>query len=122
MKDLRNVCLGPEPNQTSLLAAKWADVEICQVCGIPSSLITDSVDAGSRREGFRFFIDTQLRPLARRIEAKLSEGLATPVPIDLTDIRRGDIVGRSRSFASLVKGGMEMSEAAKISGVLSETD
>ena len=70
------------------------------------------------REEFRFFIDTQLRPLTRRIEAELSEGLATPVSIDLTDTQRGDIVGRSRSFASLVKGGMEVSEAAKISGSL----
>lgn len=122
MKDLRNVRFGPEPNQTSLLAAKWADVEICQVCGIPSSLITDSADAGSRREGFRFFIDTQLRPLTRRIEAELSEGLATPVSIDLTDIQRGDIVGRARAMQSMTKAGMSVEDAARISGILSEED
>ena len=111
--------LGAVLEQNSVIAAFKSQVEVCQLCGIPASLVTD---AGSPRDGFRFWISTQLEPLAKRISAELTRYLETEVTIDLSPISRQDIVGRSRAFGSLVKGGMDISEAAKISGVLSEED
>ena len=118
---LRQERFGPTvADQNNLLASKWAQIEICQICGIPSSLVTDAADAGSRREGLRAFVDLSLRPLSKRISAELERGLETSVEIDLSPIIAGDVVSRSRAFGSLVKGGMDIEKAARISGVLAE--
>ena len=120
---LKQTRFGPTiADRNNLLASKWAQIEICQICGIPSSLVTDAADAGSRREGLRAFVDISLRPLAKRISAELERGLETSVEIDLSPIIAGDTVGRARAFGSLVKGGIQVSEAARLSGVLAEDE
>lgn len=111
--------LGPILEQNSVLSAFKAQSEVLSLCGIPPGLLAPE---GQSRDAFRLWVSTALEPLAKRISSELTKGLETEVVIDVANVTKQDIVGRARAFGSLVKGGMEVTEAAKISGVLAEDD
>ena len=97
---------------------------ILSCCGIPVSL--GGVDQGTgteSRESFRRFTFTSLAGLARRIEGECRRKLDDPeLRVDLSPLNSADIIGRARSFQALASGGMEVEQAARISGVLADDD
>ena len=109
--------LGASLTQDNVIATFKSQESVLSLCGIPPGLLAPE---GQSRDAFRLWIATAVEPLAKRISYELSKGLETQVEIDTSPVTKQDIVGRARAFGSLVKGGMEVSEAAKISGVLAE--
>ena len=83
----------------------------------PSLFSSDSGDSG-QREGFRRFLHTTLQPLAKQVEAELSEKLDGDVKLDLSATFASDLSGRSRAFASMVNGGMSLEKAAGLAGLM----
>lgn len=94
--------------------------DVLSACGIPQGLVIgDAVSAGLR-EAWRVFLFGTLAPLGRIVEQELAAKLETPIRLNWDDLRASDIVGRARAFQSLVGGGMDVAEAAAVSGVLVE--
>lgn len=97
-------------------------VEILAACGIPPALF-DSNSATASRESYRQFLHSTVAPIGRVVEAELREKLDSPdLAIDWTELRAADIAGRARAFSSMVKAGMDLQQAAAVSGVLSDSD
>ena len=61
-----------------------------------------------------------IAPIGRLASTELSVKLNGPVRLDWVELRAGDISGRARAFQSLVGGGMEISKAAGLAGLLIE--
>ena len=52
------------------------------------------------------------------VAAELSEKLDTPITLDWEELRASDIAGRARAFGTMVTGGMDLTQAAALSGLL----
>ena len=110
--------IGAAPPPGVVEVARQATLEVLGACGIPPSLLSsDSGDSG-QREGFRRFLHTTLQPLARIVQAELSEKLDGDVKLDLSATFASDLSGRSRAFASMVNGGMSLEKAAGLAGLM----
>ena len=95
---------------------KQAFEQVLAATGTPPSLFTDA-DGTSQREGLRRYHLGTVLPLAHILEMELTEKLETPVTLAF-DRYPLDMDGRSKAFAKLVQGGMEITQAAAVSGVL----
>ena len=110
--------LGANPPAGVVEVARQASLEVLGACGIPPSLFSsDSGDSG-QREGFRRFLHTTLQPMARAVQFELSEKLDGEVTLNLDATFASDLSGRSRAFQSLVGGGMDVTKAASLAGLL----
>ena len=103
--------------EVELLARAF--VEVLSACGVPPGLFGREDGAG-QRESFRRYMHSSLEPIARLIAQELSEKLEAPIVINLDRIFASDLSGRARAFGSLVKGGMDVSKAAALAGLLVE--
>ncbi|MYE57989.1 MAG: phage portal protein [Alphaproteobacteria bacterium] len=69
------------------------------------------------REGWRIFLHSTIQPLAQLVVgAARNSGLLLEINFDR--LMASDVTGRARAFNSLVGGGMDLEEAATISGLL----
>ena len=94
-----------------------ASREVMAACGVNPSLF--SAEGGSAgREAYRQLLFGTVAPLGKMVEAELTEKLETPVKLDWSELRASDIAGRARAFQSLVGGGMDVSKASALSGLL----
>lgn len=101
----------------ALRGASGAD--ITAACGVPAALAGEG-DGTAKREAYRQFVALSVRPMARLVEAELSAKLERDIGLDFSDLRSDDLSGRARAFQSLVKGGMEVSPAAALAGLMLE--
>ena len=106
---------------SSIEAAKLAFAEVTAACGLSVALWGDGEGTASR-EAFRQALHSVLVPLGRLVSSELTAKLETDVQIDWTALGAGDISGRARAFQSLVGGGMEISKAASLSGLMTTDD
>ena len=97
---------------------RLATVEVYAACGINYPALFSDGTGTAGREAYRQFLHATLAPLGRAVEAELSEKLETEILLDWEELRAGDVAGRARAFQSLVGGGMEVADAARVSGVL----
>ena len=112
----RRVGAAPPPGVVEV--ARQATLEVLGACGIPPSLFLSSADGTAQRESFRRFLHTTLQPLARIVQAELSEKLEGEVTLNLDATFASDLSGRSRAFASMVTGGMSLEKAAGLAGLM----
>ena len=92
--------------------------QLLAAAGVPASLI-DGSEGSALRESFRAMLHQTLLPIGRIVLEELRVKLDAPgLKFDWAPLRASDIQGRARSFQSLVKGGMPVSEAAGLSGLL----
>ena len=111
--------IGANPPASMVQLLEAARGEVLAACGVPISLFTDS-DGTGQREGFRRFLHTVLQPLARIVEAELSDKLEADITINLDGIFAADLSGRARSFQSMVSAGMDPTKAAGLSGLMAD--
>ena len=111
------------PNPPDSLRALRDDVyrHVLMACGIPPAL-SGAADGTAAREAYRQFLHTTLQPVADAMGGELSEKMGFRIRLDLSRLYAGDIAGRARAFQSLVKGGMDMAEAAAKTGLLMEDE
>ena len=110
--------IGAAPPPGVVEVARQATLEVLSACGCPPSLFLSSADGTAQRESFRRFLHTTLQPLARIVQAELSEKLDGDVKLDLSATFASDLSGRSRAFASMVNGGMSLEKAAGLAGLM----
>ena len=98
--------------------ASQASREIMSACGISPALF-DATAAAASRESWRQFLFGCVSPLGRIVSRELSEKLETEVSLDWHELRASDLSGRARAFQSMVGGGMDVTKAAALAGLMS---
>ena len=101
----------------SIEAAKLAFGEVVAACGLSVALWDDSQGTG-KREAYRQSLHSTIAPLGRIAAAELTAKLETDVQLDWTELRAGDVAGRARAMASMVKAGMDLAKAMALSGLM----
>lgn len=113
--------LGPDIPASSLALYKEVNRMVMVACGLPTELLDDNTEGTSNREAWRRFLHSTLQPLSKIIEAQAREaGLI--VEFSFESLFASDIAGRARAFGSLVQGGMDVEEAAVLTGLISDGD
>ena len=114
--------LGGNPPQSVDVIRSHVAQSILAAAGVPISLIAGG-DGALAREGWRQFMLGTLAPVSRIIIPALAEGLDSPdLAFDFSGIGASDIAGRARAFQSLVGGGMGLTQAAGLSGLVINDD
>ena len=117
--DLKSARFGADPPPSLLTQAQVASREIYAACGLNSAL-WDSNDSSSAREAWRLALFGVIAPLGKKVQAELQTKLDAAVSLQWTELRASDLSGRARAFQSLVSGGMEISQAAALSGLMQD--
>ena len=89
------------------------------VCGLNAGLWGGS-QAAAVREAWRLCLFGILSPLGRLVESELREKLEDTVTLSWQELRASDLSGRARAFQSMVGGGMDISKAIAVAGLLVE--
>ena len=110
--------LGASPPAALVELATLATREILAACGISPALF-DATAGASAREAYRQVLHGVIAPLGKIVAAELSEKLEVDIVLDWTELRAGDIAGRARAFQSMVGGGMDVTKAAALAGLMS---
>lgn len=106
------------PAEIVALAAQALE-EVLAACGIAPALLGNS-DGTSKRESYRQLLHNTIAPQGRMLAAELSAKFDTTITLDWAELRAGDITGKSRAFQSMVGSGMDLTQAAALSGLLVE--
>ena len=110
--------LGANPPQGAIELRAAAERSILAAAGVPVSVLSES-DGTKAREDFRRFLHSTMMPLGKLVGPQLDRASGvTGIAFDWRDLGAGDIMGRARSFASLVNAGMSLQEAAANTGIL----
>ena len=111
-RDLVPSRLGADPPATLASLRTDAALSVLGACGVPPSLAASvSGDGTAQRESWRRFLHGSVQPLAAITSQELSEKLEVPITFDFSKLMASDIMGRARSVGSLVKSGMDLSDA-----------
>ena len=111
--------LGANPPASLPMLRTDAAVTILSACGVPAVLFAEKGDGTGAREGWRRFLFGSVRPVAALIQQELREKLEVPdLELSFEGLFASDLAGRARAFGSMVKAGMELSEAAALSGLV----
>ena len=108
--------LGPNPPESLATIRQDAFAAVLAATGTPPSLFVDADGTAQREAVRRWHLGTVL-PLARILEAELSDKLEAEVRLRF-DAYPLDLAGRAQAFQKLVAGGVDVSEALATSGLL----
>ena len=113
--------LGPQPPESMATLRKDTHAAVLAACGCSPAMFDDS-DGTSKREAQRVFLHGTVRPLGRLLAAELSAKLETAVELNFDQLYMHDLAGRASSFKALVAGGMDVSKAASLAGLMQPED
>ena len=113
--------LGPNPPVGVVQAADAAFTRMLAACGCPPGMFEAKADGTAQREALRRWHLGTVEPLARVLEHELTWRLETEIRLRFDQYPK-DIAGRASAFKALVTGGMDMTQAAAVSGVLAEDE
>ena len=114
--DWKSMRLGPNPpEQLSALRDALAS-DTASACGVPAGMMAAKSDGTFLRESWRIMLHSSVGPIARRLEAELSNKLDADVQLDFTRLQASDVQGRARSAATLAKAGLDIDAALKLAG------
>ena len=111
--------IGANPTDALINQAEFASGEIFAACGVSPAILTASQGTAGR-EAYRQFLFGLVAPLGRIVAHELSTKLDAEIKFSWDELRASDIAGRARAFQSLVGGGMEITKAAALSGLMME--
>ena len=111
--------LGPMPPDSMVKAADAAFSRVLAACGMPPSLFLDA-DGTSQREAVRRWHLNTVLPLARLVEAELTEKLEAEVKLEF-DTYALDMVSRSQVVAKLTGAGVALPVALEAVGLGGES-
>lgn len=109
--------IGPAPPTALVSLHGAAASEILGACGVPVSLFTADNSQG-QRESFRRYLHSTVQPLASLVAAELSAKMEADVSPGFDRLFVADLPGRARACQSLVGGGMDVSRAAGLAGLM----
>ena len=111
--------IGIDPPQTLSTLWSLATGMTLEACGVPQGLILGKLEGTAAREALRRARVTTLEPVMKQISKELAK-CGQPHRFKFTGDLANSLTDRARSFASLVKAGMPLDQAAATSGVLQE--
>ena len=111
--------LGPDVPQSNIEMYKEVNRMVLTACGLPTEIIDGRTEGTSNREAWRRFLHSTLQPLAKLVQAQAAE-IDLIVEFSFESLMASDIAGRARAFGSLVQGGMDVEEAAQLTGLISD--
>ena len=111
----RRIGISPPAEVVDLRSS--AGLSILAACGIPIPLVAEKSDSASLREAMRQLVYMSIMPVARIIERELQRVLELELRLDFAALNAADIMGRARSFKSLVDGGLPIPEARSLTGM-----
>ena len=121
--DWKSQRLGADPPVTLPSLRSDAALSVLGSCGVPGSLATtQNSDGAAQRESWRRFLHGSVQPLARIVQAELSETLDVDVSLSFDSLMASDLSGRARAFQSMVKAGLPIEKAAGLAGLMSDED
>ena len=121
MSDWKSQKVQPNPAASQVNLRSDLALAVLGACGVPPSLFGLG-SGGDKRESLRVFLHTSVQPLADILAYELSEKLDTAVSFSFDRLFASDISGRARAFQSLTGGGMDITKAAALSGLLIPDD
>ena len=92
---------------------------ILACCGVPVEL-AEPEQGTTAREAWRRFLHATIDPLGKLVSEELTEKFEFPVSLSFDTLMVSDISGRARAFQSMVGGGMDVTKAAALSGLMTE--
>ena len=120
--DWRELRIGAQPPE--VLARLRGDTgrDILAACGVPGGLVGQT-DGTTLREQLRQFLHIGVNPVA----GELADTIARTFDLDAFDfdfspLMASDLSGRARSFGQLVKGGMDVEKAARLTSLIELAD
>ena len=116
-KDYQPVRLGADPPDSLRELREDVAHSLLQACGVPLSLVSERGDGAARREAWRQFLHASVSPVARTVEAELSEKLETAVTLNFDRLFASDVASKARAAASLAGAGVEVEEALRLAGL-----
>ena len=117
--DLKAERFGAEPPASLVDLVDVSSREIYAACGFNAALWGGS-QAASVREAWRLALFGVLSPLGRLVEAELKDKLDDEVSLSWQELRASDLSGRAQAFQSMVGGGMDISKAIAVAGLMVE--
>ena len=117
-KDWQANRLGPSPPEALATIRKDTFAHVLAACGTPASMFTDA-DGTAQREALRRWHLGTVLPLARMLEAELSEKLEAPIRLRFDNYPL-DLAGRAQAFQKLVAGGVAVAEALVTAGLFAD--
>ena len=90
---------------------------ILACCGVPVEL-AELGQGTAAREAWRRFLHATIDPLGKLVAEELTEKFEFPVSLSFDSLMASDISGRARAFQSMVSGGMDVTKAAALSGLM----
>ena len=118
-RDWRAARLGPHPPESMVQLREQTFHAVLASTGTPPSLFVDADGTAQREAVRRWHLGTVL-PLARILEAELSDKLEGSPCGCAFDAYPLDLAGRAQAFQKLVAGGMAATEALALTGLLSD--
>ena len=119
-RDFELVRMGPNLPDSSVNLYNSAWNHVLSICGYPATLAGNE-DGTAQREAWRRYLHGTVAPLAALV-VEASSVAGVQVAIDFDKLFASDIMGRARAFQSMVGGGMDVSKAAALSGLIAMDD
>ena len=94
-----------------------ASREVLAAVGVNPALFSAG-DGTAAREAWRQLLFGVVAPLGRIVQHELQAKLETEVTISWEELRASDLSGRARAFQSMVGGGMDVTKAASLAGLM----
>ena len=116
--DWRTLRIGAQPPE--VLARLRGDTgrDILAACGVPGGLVGQT-DGTTLREQLRQFLHIGVNPVAGEIADTIAATFGmNEFNFDFSPLMASDLSGRARSFGQLVKGGMDLDKAARLTNLL----
>ena len=96
--------------------------DILAAGGVPADMYSSDGKATGSRESLRQYLHSTLQPIADQISTEVSEKLQPAAKFDFEKLMASDVQGRARAFQSMVQSGMDLGQAAALSGLLIDGD
>jgi len=109
--------LGAAPPEAVVTVFSRAQETMLALCGVPVELVRSSQGTASR-EAWRRCLHGTLMPMGRTAARELSGIAGGEVRIRFDGLMASDLSGRARAFQSMVHGGMDLQQAAALSGLM----
>ena len=120
LADWKQQRLGPMPPDAMVKLADSAFSRVLAAAGVPPSLFVDDADGTAQREGLRRYHMGVVVPMAKLLEAELSEKLGAAVRLKF-DRYPMDLVSRAQTFAKLAAvEGVSPELALELSGMVAD--
>ena len=115
MTDWKSQRVGANPPAGLITLREGVQASVLSIHGIPPGLLSGR--GASSRESLRLFFRTTVIPLARIIEGELRRKLDPAVEFSFADLAAADVSTAARATGVLVKAGIPVDEARKLSGL-----